>query len=246
MSCCPPGSLPKLVATHKAKGDESTLPGTDLPVYVVGSGEKVVIHYYDIWGWNGGRTRFLCDTLADQGYKVVIPDFYRGQAWDDSPIEPGPVGKFVSQFPPDSIVKDTQAVIDHFKSGGAKTFGATGCCWGAWAIFACCASKLPISAAVSYHPALGLAAVFGSSPVELTSKVTTPQCLLPAGNDPADVKPGGEVVKTLEDNKVPVESKDYPDVQHGYMPRGDLSDPKVVEACEDAEKRTYSFFEKYL
>ena len=55
MSCCPPGSLPKLVATHKAKGDESTLPGTDLPVYVVGSGEKVVIHYYDIWGWNGGR-----------------------------------------------------------------------------------------------------------------------------------------------------------------------------------------------
>ena len=69
------------------------------------------------------------------------------------------------------IVKDTQAVIDHFKSGGAKTFGATGCCWGAWAIFACCASKLPISAAVSYHPALGLAAVFGSSPVELTSKV---------------------------------------------------------------------------
>ena len=49
------------------------------------------------------RTRFLCDTLADQGYKVVIPDFYRGQAWDDSPIEPGPVGKFVSQFPPDSV-----------------------------------------------------------------------------------------------------------------------------------------------
>ena len=77
-------------------------------------------------------------------------------------------------------------------------------------------------------------------------KVKTAQCLFPAGNDPPDVKPGGEVIKTLEANGVAVECKEYAEVQHGFMPRGDLSDPKVVSACEEAEKLTYEFFSKHL
>lgn len=246
MSCCPPGSLPKLAATHKAKGEEVTVPGSDLKLYVVGSGDKVILHYYDIWGFNGGRTRFLCDCLSEQGYKVVIPDFYRGKGWGDDPLDMDLVVKFVSQFKPESIVSDTQATIDYLKANGATKFGATGSCWGAWAIFTCCGSKLPIDAAVSYHPSLGLAAVFGSNPAELASKVTTPQCLLPAGNDPPDAKPGGDVVKALEANKIPVEATEYKDMQHGFMPRGDLNDPKVVAACEDAEKKTYEFLAKYI
>ncbi|XP_063719239.1 putative carboxymethylenebutenolidase [Symsagittifera roscoffensis] len=245
-TCCPPGSLPKLVSDHKQKGTDIDLPGTDLKLYVVGSGDKVILHFYDIWGLNGGRTRFLCDKLSEQGYKVVIPDFYRGKSWDDSPLEPEKVGKFASQFPPEMVVKDAEAVVKYLQEGGAKKFGATASCWGAWALFTCCAHQLPLSACVSYHPALGLAAVFGSTAVELASKVKTAQCLFPAGNDPPDVKPGGEVIKTLEANGVAVECKEYAEVQHGFMPRGDLSDPKVVSACEEAEKLTYEFFSKHL
>ena len=61
-TCCPPGSLPKLVSDHKQKGTDIDLPGTDLKLYVVGSGDKVILHFYDIWGLNGGRyVLFLYD-----------------------------------------------------------------------------------------------------------------------------------------------------------------------------------------
>ena len=69
-------------------------------------------------------------------------------------------------------MKDAEAVVKYLQEGGAKKFGATASCWGAWALFTCCAHQLPLSACVSYHPALGLAAVFGSTAVELASKVS--------------------------------------------------------------------------
>ena len=69
---------------------------------------------------------------------------------------------------------------------------------------------------------------------------------MPARNDPADVKPNGDVVKAVEANGVVCESVDYAEMVHGFMPRGDLSDSKVVRDVEDAEKRTYEFFAKHL
>ena len=61
--------------------------------------------------------------------------------------------------------------MEYLQSTGAKRFGVTASCWGAWANFLCCSKNLPFSAGVNYHPALGLAGVFGSSAVELAKQV---------------------------------------------------------------------------
>ena len=77
-------------------------------------------------------------------------------------------------------------------------------------------------------------------------KVKVPQLMLPAGNDPDNVKPGGEVIKILEGNGVNVEVKEYPRQVHGYMARADMSDPESVKDVEDATFTAYAFLAKYL
>lgn len=78
--CCPAGSEPQLDTTYKGKGQDITYQ--DLPLYVVGTGHtKAVLVNYDIFGPNGGRTKQVCDQLADEGYLVVMPDYYHGDFW---------------------------------------------------------------------------------------------------------------------------------------------------------------------
>lgn len=57
--CCPIGSEPALASTYKPKGKVETFG--DLPVYTIGKGEKAVIVAYDIYGFDSGRTRLVCD-----------------------------------------------------------------------------------------------------------------------------------------------------------------------------------------
>ena len=43
----------------------------DLPIYVVGSGSKGIIWNYDIFGFDSGRTKQLCDIVADAGVSTL-------------------------------------------------------------------------------------------------------------------------------------------------------------------------------
>jgi len=66
MSCCPPESLGQLgEEDYKPRG--SITNRGDLPIYVVGSGSKAIIWNYDIFGFDSGRTKQLCDIVADAG-----------------------------------------------------------------------------------------------------------------------------------------------------------------------------------
>eukprot|EP01031_Cornospumella_fuschlensis_P044955 gene44955-54987_t len=82
-SCCPVDALPSLTPPegYVQQGTVQTLG--DLPVYVVGSREskRAVIVGYDIYGFEGGRIRNICDEIAAAGFLVVLPDFFRGQCW---------------------------------------------------------------------------------------------------------------------------------------------------------------------
>ena len=46
----------------------------DLDIYFVGQGSKCIIWNYDVFGFKGGRTRQMCDFLADAG-KVGLMQF---------------------------------------------------------------------------------------------------------------------------------------------------------------------------
>ena len=76
MSCCPEGSWGALIETapdsYVTKGKVERRGDIDL--YVVGAAEggKCVIWNYDIFGFNGGRTRMLCGIIAQNGKCFVV------------------------------------------------------------------------------------------------------------------------------------------------------------------------------
>ena len=77
MSCCPPGALGKLGEQgYSPKG--KVVRVEDLDIYVVGHGDNCVVWNYDIFGFDSGRTKQLADLLAESGFLVVMPDYFRG------------------------------------------------------------------------------------------------------------------------------------------------------------------------
>ena len=79
MSCCPPGSWPDLNNDgYACKGSVDTLDeASAFKVYKTGSGPKCVIWNYDIFGFDGGRTRQMADYVAAQGLKTTIQQAYQ-------------------------------------------------------------------------------------------------------------------------------------------------------------------------
>ena len=63
--CCPADSAAALSTAYQPKGVEIDLDG--LKCYTNGKGEKSIIIFYDIFGYNGGRTKQICDQIADEG-----------------------------------------------------------------------------------------------------------------------------------------------------------------------------------
>lgn len=63
--CCPKGSYGKLKNSHVDRGVVKTVDGMDVYVSRKESSDKVIVFFYDIFGFNSGRTRQICDELAD-------------------------------------------------------------------------------------------------------------------------------------------------------------------------------------
>jgi|JI61114C2RNA_FD_contig_21_2008150_length_334_multi_2_in_0_out_0_1 dienelactone hydrolase len=46
-------------------------------VYSVGEGDNVLIIAHDIFGFDGGRTKVVCDHFSQNNLKIYMPDFFR-------------------------------------------------------------------------------------------------------------------------------------------------------------------------
>lgn len=44
--------------------------------------ENVIIVMYDIFGFDSGRNKIVCDWYEKQGFSVYLPDFFRGDSFD--------------------------------------------------------------------------------------------------------------------------------------------------------------------
>jgi len=129
-----------------------------------------------------------------------------------------------------------------------KKVGAVGYCWGAFVV-ALASSTGKLNCGVGIHPSLGIGArLFNITEAEQAEKITCPQLFMPCGNDPANLKPGGEVNQIL--NKKPFgnqcEYYSIEDMVHGFVPRGDVSKPEVARAVKSAMETTINFLKKHL
>ncbi len=248
-SCCPPGCLRELKTSYKPRGVIENLDG--LSVYTIGQGEKAILLIHDIFGVDSGRTKEICDEFADAGYLVVMPDFFEKDGETEKDLNEG-----FFLFRAYSAIKRLwkspwKAVEEHLnkrvypflESKGVKKIGTMGFCWGGFIVFNICADER-VSAGVGFHPVYDK---FFVSVEKLTEAVKCPQLICPAENDSNDIKEGQKVEKILrkrlgDDVKV----KTFTEMQHGFVNRGDMKDPKVEKDAKEAIRLAFEHFEKYL
>ena len=238
--CCPDGSWPALKVEYAAQGEMVVLP-TGMQAYVSGKkdSERAVVVIHDIFGVGSlGRTKAICDQLAGKGFFVVFPDLYRGKAacpldpsWDD-------IKEFTPKFPSETVVQDLHNLVaPYIKSQGIERIGLIGFCWGCWIGFNASGQGTPFRCAVNCHPSVVLETLFGRTVEALTEKVTIPQLLLSAGNDPDFVQAGGKVIEILQ-SKPGMGPKckvvGFPRMAHGWVNRGDVSQEDVFEDVKKA------------
>lgn len=226
--CCPSDSLPALTEDYAPCGQEIVLDG--LKCYTVGEAGcgKAVVVYYDIFGYNSGRTKSICDQIANSGYYVILPDIYHGDGWSPNQPKDAKLMEFVKKFPWDPSVKaDTDKVLKHLDDQGVKSLGTLGFCAGAFTVFHLCQNE-KLKCGASMHPSVQLCGQFGETPDGLAEQLKCPQLMYPAGGDPEFYKKGGKVYEIIKSKFGDANDlKEFPDMAHGWVPRGDLSKPEV-------------------
>jgi len=241
MACCPKDALGKLgTGGYLNKGKVEKVDTLDL--YVVGTGPKCIIWNYDIFGFDSGRTRQTADLFAEAGYLVIMPDFYRG-TWKN-PTEPDVVQFIKDQTNWAKLQQDLEKIVFPFaKSKGATSFGALGTCWGSYMVLRECAYD-QFKAGASWHPShTPIAGLLGEDEKELLSHIKCNQLFMPAGGDAENCKKGGLAEQVLGSK---LEITEFPEMQHGWSVRGDMTDPAIARDVTKAVTETLEFFAKHL
>jgi dienelactone hydrolase len=101
---------------------------------------------------------------------------------------------------------------------------------------------MPIKAGACCHPSIRLEGYTGGSPEELSTRIQCPMMFASAGNDPDNVKEGGDCSKTILEKFPTSDIKSYPEMEHGWVSRGDQSKENVARDVKAAIEQCDSFF----
>ena len=252
MSCCPPDSLPYLASDYNHSGAVVEFTGAAGAAYVSGAdSERGLIVVPDIYGWNGGRTRNIADWFAKAGYLVAVPKILDpplngGTDGDGCPPDYKPDATFMPWMQTyswaESFKPKIAATRDYLVSRGVKKIVMIGFCFGGLVV-----AKTLVDpdlgdifvGGASPHPSIQLEQfAYGGSIEDLCAAVTKPMLILPASSDSPDYDKGGKWCGAGW------ESIRFPDMFHGWVPRGDVNDPKQAEAIIAALEHMSTFFAK--
>jgi len=238
-ACC---TLPPVESNYTPQGKESQLG--DLTIYDVGqeTSNRLLVCVYDIFGFHPVSKQF-CDKLSASGFRVVMPDFFRGKPFPIENFPPKDVSEIMNFVGTTGswenvLKKDISVVLEHYKALGANKFGTFGFCWGA---------KMCIEASVDFSNDIKSAVLIHPSFVGTDDgdKVKCPTLVLPS-KDEADLIPFYEKVKQRfgEDGSGHVR---FDDMQHGFCAaRGDMNDENNRKRVDEALALGHNFFDKNL
>jgi hypothetical protein len=78
------------------------------------------------------------------------------------------------------------------------------------------------------------------------AKAQCPFFLMPAGNDKEEYKAGGSVVKVMQEKFPSSRTHEFPEMTHGWVLRGDSSDPQVDRDAKHALSLAAGFLQSML
>jgi len=239
---------PVLENKYEAKGRTLMLDET-MQAYQTGTGSKMIVWGHGIFGLTGpssdkGRTKEWADYLAENGYNVLVPDWFRGNNMPGGWFGPDTPAWLAERTNWTNILADWETVIYPFLSKQSpSSIGLIGTCWGSYPVVRL--SMLgTVNAGVSMHPSHDrLLETAGEDQEEVLGLVKSPQLFLLEGDAGDSLKAGGVSGKVLGDKLTVVE---FPDMEHGWTTRGDLANPLVARDVLEAKKLVLEFFGKYL
>jgi hypothetical protein len=100
---------------------------------------------------------------------------------------------------------------------------------------------MPIIGGVGFHPSLR-----GNEGETLVGAVTRPFLLCPAGDDPVNVQPSGALAAVLVARFGTNTIVPFPEMLHGWMPRGPLEQPAIRRDYELGLATMLEFFDDKL
>jgi len=262
MSCCPAGSWPALQAPtdYKRQGKVGVIHG-DIQAYTVGStagAKRAILVLTDIFGIDSGRVQAVTDQLAKEHDALcVLVDIMPGDAFPDALLaDPNFMthcGAWLRKYPFE-VLRDKflLSTVAYIKAQGAENIGIIGFCYGAWVSFHIGADPAfagVFKCAVDCHPSVNVEEMlYNRSSADLAKKQNFPHLLLAAANEQVWLKEGGAVIEELK--KLPFGAScqvvDFPDSQHGWVIRGDLTVPTVARDVEKALRLSHDYFKANL
>ena len=230
-----------------------TLGGID--AYEVGNREagKAILVFPDLWGWDSGRTRGVCDALAKEtGAYVLAPGVVRSWWW----MSAGPTGFTMPLFAFWAYMyagasatnpQFTQHVEPHLQKLGITKYAVTGFCLGCMnAVNSAAVAKTKPAAAFLFHPSFQAFGRLGSPEMASALKdMRAPTLIFASKNDPDVVQEGGEAQKAIREAGVECTVKRV-EQAHGWMNRGDVSEPSMKKDVQDALDATVAFLKDKL
>jgi dienelactone hydrolase len=212
--------------------------------------KKGLISFQDIYRYDTARCKGVADQFALAGYVVVHVDFVGTDEYsnDQNLLEWVKERSFADFIKP----KLLSTVIPYLKNThGVETIVATGFCWGSYLALQAAADsdvRDDITATAHFHPALKLNTAFDANDpecLEIAPLVSSPTLLVPAGNDPDFLGPNGSIMALLQKKNPDSRSVVMKDMKHGFVIRGDISDPLVKRDVQGALQLAIEFFDKH-
>jgi len=185
----------------------------------------------------------FADIVATSGYRVVIPDVFRGAPWpaDNFPPKDPTVIKpwMLKAGSWEDVVKpDVLSLLTHYKKQGVTSFGMFGFCFGGkMSVLAAQHLSEEIKVAGSIHPAM--------IETDEANNVKIPILLIPSKDEP-DLIPFANIVKEKlgEDSCVHVR---FDDIFHGFAgARGDFTNEFHRKKVDETIELLIKFFDKHM
>jgi len=241
--CC---TLPPFKSDYEPLGQTIKLDG-GLQMYTTGPKDAriALVGIYDIYGFHN-NTFQGADVLAKEtGYRIVLPDFFRGQGWDVNNVPPREgrpaLDAHIQKVGAIEIVlADLVHVTEHLNRDGATSIGGYGFCWGA--------KKLTQAEDAGLHLFNALAFVHPSFKQKGDAiHLSVPCALVPSQGEDQEIM--NDFWSTVQSKPFANKCvrKDFLDVPHGFCAaRANWADPLMAKRANQAYQILASFFKANL